>query len=525
MHATLVLHNGTVHTLNDTSEVVSAIAVSHGRIIAVGDDVDYLIGPDTEVVDLGGRAVLPGFIDAHTHWEVTAHIRRVWIDATLETPERVLEILRAEVARQDPGEWIVISSGFIQPLPSKQTLDEIAPRHPVVIRRTMHTQMANSMAFALSGMRPDVPHTMRQSRLHVGDDGEFTGFVEDSFDQFAVTEPTDDELEAALLGVAEELFLANGITTIHDMPASPRGTRLVQRMHRQGRLPVRVRMYPILPPIHSSGPDLDFYIGTAIESGFGDDDLRFGGLKLFVDGHENGAAQRTRMSDDTPRENQPLLGRTFEELVMTIVDALKAGIQLRMHAWGDFAQRQVVDAMRAAVRSTGATDHRMRVEHMLNAGYAAVPLAEIRDAGLVPVPQAAFMYNDEPSASADVTKYPFRAAIDAGLSFANSSDCTGSQPTLVSPWVGIGAMLTRTNRNGVVLDDDQQVTLTEALRSYTVGSAHAGFEERDKGTIEVGKLADLVVVAADPYTVAPEELARMRTDMTIVGGEVRYRRP
>jgi predicted amidohydrolase YtcJ len=281
-------------------------------------------------------------------------------------------------------------------------------------------------------------------------------------------------------------------------------------------------LYPILPPIHSSGPDLEYYTATAIESGFGDDDLRFGGLKLFVDGHENGAAHCSRMTDETPREDQPLLGRTFEELVMTIVEALKANLQLRMHAWGDFAQRQVVDAMRSAVRSTGMTDHRMRVEHMLNTGYPSVPLAEIRDVGLVPVPQAAFMFNDDPAQG--VTKYPFRDAVDEGLVFANSSDCTGSQPTLVSPWVGIGAMLTRVNRNGVPMDPDQGVSLTDALRSYTRGSAYAGFEEKDKGSLEPGKLADMVVLAVDPYVIAPEELAGMRTDMTIVGGEIRYRR-
>lgn len=522
MHATLLLRNGVVHTLDARTTVTSAVAIEGSRIVEVGDNLDDRIGPDTKVVDLAGRAVMPGFIDAHTHWEVTAHIRRIWIDATLEAPERVLEILREEVARREPGEWIVISSGFIQSLPTKQTLDEIAPRHPVVIRRTMHTQMANTLAFELSGLSPDVPHMMRQSRMHVDNAGRFTGFVEDSFDQFAVTEPTEEELEAALLHVAHELFLANGITTIHDMPASPRGTRTLQRLHREGRLPLRVRMYPILPPIHSSGPDLDRYIDSAITSGFGDDDLRFGGVKLFVDGHENGAAQSLRMSDDTPREDQPLLGRTFEELVITIVNAMKAGIQLRMHAWGDFAQRQVVDAMRAAVRSTGAMDHRTRVEHMLNTAYAGVPLGEIRDVGLVPVPQAAFMYNDDPDPA--VVKYPFRSALDADVMFANSSDCTGSQPTLVSPWVGVAAMLTRTNRDGVVLDASESVTLTEALRSYTVGSAYAGFEENVKGTIEVGKLADVAVLAADPYSVAPEELASLRTDMTIIGGEVRYRR-
>lgn len=522
MKQPLVLTNAQIYSLDASNSVHRSVAVSGTRIVALDDACNKLIEAGAETIDLDGRAVLPGFIDAHTHWEVTAHIRRIWIDATLETPERVVEILRDEVRRRPRGEWIVISSGFIQPLPSKALLDEIAPHHPVIIRRTMHTQMANSLAFELSGITPARQPRTAQSRLHVGEDGNFTGFVEDAFDQFAVTKPNDSCLEDAMIDVASELFIANGITTIHDMPASSRGTHLLQRMHREGKLPLRVRMYPILPPIHSSGPDLPYYIETATESGFGDDMLRFGGLKFFVDGHENGIATEHRMDTSTPRSKRPLLGKTYEQLVMTITDAMRSNIQLRMHAWGDYAQREVIDATNAALRSVGPLDHRTRVEHMLNNGYPSIPLEEVRDSGLVPVPQASFMFNDNPDSK--VKKYPFREAIDKELVFANSSDCTGSQPTLVNPWAGIAAMLARTNRDGVPMAPEQRVTLTEALRSYTGGSAFAGFEEHEKGSIEVGKLADFVILAQDPYSVPVQDLAEMTTDATIIGGEIKYLR-
>jgi predicted amidohydrolase YtcJ len=524
MYATLALVGGRCHTLDPSQRVVPAVAIAGTRILAAGSraDIEPHIGPDTRIIELEGKSVFPGFIDAHTHWEVTAHIRRVWVDATLETPERVIELLRAEVEKRAPGEWIIISGGFLSQLPTKALLDEIAPENPVLIRRTMHVQMANSLAFSMSGLSADNPQPMPGCRLEIGDDGEFTGFVEDAFDLFAVTPPSSESLTDAMMTVAHELFLANGITTIHDMPASQAGTRLLQRMHRSDDLPLRVVMYPILPPVHRSGPALEQYAGIGLESGFGDDWLRFGGVKLFVDGHERAAARSEEMAADTSRQRLPLLGRTYEELVALVVQAMRSGIQLRMHAWGDYAQRQALDAVKVAARASGRSDHRTRLEHMLNAGYPDIGLEEVRDAGIVPVPQASFLLNDEPDAAK--SKYVFRDAIDAGLVFANSSDCTGSQPTLVSPWVGIAAMLDRTNRNGEVIDSSQRVTLDEALRSYTGGSAYAASEEDQKGSLEPNKLADLVVVDANPYDLEPSDIARISTVTTIIGGEIAYQR-
>lgn len=522
MTATLILKNGIVHTLNRSLDVHQAVAVDKDRIIAVGtdDEIQRLAEPDTQVIDLEGRSVFPGFIDAHTHWEVTAHIRKIWIDATLESPERVLQILRDEVRRRAPGEWIVISGGFLSTLPTRAVLDEIAPRNPVLIRRTMHVQMANTLAFEMSGLTPANPQPMPGCRLEVGDDGEFTGFVEDAFDLFTVTPPDEERLAEALLSIGQELFLANGITTIHDMPASRAGTRLLQKLRREGTLPLRVVMFPILPPVHSSGPGLDYYEGIGLESGLGDDWLRFGGVKLFVDGHERAAARSADMAAGVDRHRLPLFGRTYEELVALVIKGMSSRIQLRMHAWGDYAQRQAIDAVKAAARATNRNDHRTRIEHMLNSGYPSIPLEEIRDSGIVPVPQASFLVNDDPEPS--LTKYPFRAAIDAGVVFANSSDCTGSQPTLVSPWVGIAAMLNRKNRNGQTIDADQAVSLDDALITYTRGSAYAAFEEDTKGSLEVGKLADLAVVDADPYNLDVDEIAGIKTYMTIVGGQIAH---
>ncbi|MFF5988475.1 amidohydrolase [Prauserella flavalba] len=521
MTATLVLHNGTVHTLNRSGSIHSAVAINGETIVRVGDldAVRDLIGRETEVIDLDGRTVLPGFVDAHTHLEVTAHIRRLWIDATLSSPAEVIEAIEQAVRSRPPGEWIVVSSGFREPLPAKAVLDKIAPQHPVIVRRTMHVQMANSLAFGRSGLSPSNPRPKPGCRLEIGPDGEFTGLVEEAFDLFAVPEPSPQQLQAALADTAREMFTSHGVTTIYDMPASVEGVRCLQRLASARALPVRVRLHPILPPVHQGIAPLSHYTDIGLLSGFGDDWLRFGGVKLFVDGHERAAATNDAMHGGRDQSRYALLPRTYEQLVREVTVAMAGGVQIWLHAWGDYAQQLAIEAVEEASRATGITDHRTRIEHMLNAGYTSIDLDRVRAAGIVPVPQASFLKGDQPTDG--LPKYVFRDAIDHGLRPAGSSDCTGSQPTLVNPWVGIEAMVARTNKSGITVDAGQAIGLTDALRVYTGNSAYAGFEEHVKGSIEPGKLADLAVVETDPYTVPADELASIKTAMTIIGGNSR----
>lgn len=513
----LVLRGGPIFTIDERDNIANAMSVRDGRVVAVGDESDVMrdLHPQARVIDLDGMAVLPGFVDTHTHWELTAKTTRLWINATTMSRDGMMDQIRSTATSASEGDWIVVQGTFWGPLPLRAELDLIAPKVPVVVRRTMHTLGANSLAMERAGLLDSGSVPKVGARVELSSDGQPTGLVEEGFDLFPIPDPLLGDLEDAFEASGSAIFARHGVTTIHDMPASTLGVRALQSLVDQDRMPVRSRLHYILPPVHQSTVTLSALVATGLRRGFGGPWLRIGGVKLFVDGYERASGWSHSMVGESARE--PLYPRTFESLVLDLRTAFDSGIQVMMHAWGDQAQDMALDAVAAALEGRrDGLDHRTRIEHMGNHGYDPALLDRAVDCGVIPVPQASFLSGETPR-EAPYPRYVFRSALSAGIRLPYSSDCSGARAALANPWVGIAAMVDRVSLAGERITPDEAISLNDALRVCTINSAAAGFEEQIKGSLEVGKLADLCIVDADPRELAPADLATVDTVATHVG--------
>jgi predicted amidohydrolase YtcJ len=265
--------------------------------------------------------------------------------------------------------------------------------------------------------------------------------------------------------------------------------------------------------------ELDTLLATGLATGFGTDWLRIGALKIFVDGAGPSAA--------TYRADQPgLLMRTGDALSSEVLRAHRAGWQLWIHAIGDRAQDLALDAIEAALAEVPRPDARHRVEHLGNA-WREPALDRAGRLGVIPVPTAAFMWL-VPDATARSTGgpplYPFRTLLDRGFRPPGNADTAGTQTFAINPMFSLACLVLRTNWNGTPVSPEQAVSVSEALRIHTLYAAYAGFEEKDKGSVEPGKLADLAVLSEDPLTTAPQGLSRIRVDATVIDGRLAYER-
>lgn len=518
----LAVLGGRIRTLDAGDTVAEAIVIHEGTIVAVGteEDVRPFMTADMTVVEAQGRTVLPGFIDAHTHAELAAYGSSVWTDIRFRSREETLATI-AQEAKRRPGEWLVAQGTYAQDMPSRAELDDVAPGNPVVLRWSMHMLQANSEALRLAGIdRTTAPPI--GSRIEFGDDGEPTGFVEEGFDLFPVPLPTGDELARVLAAEVTDSFVRNGVTTIYELPATAEAVRAWQLLAASGDLPLRLTLNPILEPGHQ--PTL----GTAedlarigLATGFGDSSLKLGGVKIFLDGDEKAAFYCEQLRR-TPRE-WGLVTQTYNELVRTLTVAFRASLQVWIHAIGDAAQAMILDAIEEVVRRYPDLDHRTRIEHISNESTDPGQIERMVRAKIIPVPTAAFMFGT-PASDGPVRYYLFRSLIDAGLMPPGNSDQAGTQPFATNPWFGIDCMLNRRNKDGELITPDERIELREALAIHTAYGAYAAFEEELKGSLEVGKLGDLVIVDRDPFDVEREHIGDVQTDMTIIGGTVAYER-
>jgi len=527
--ADIALLEGKVITVAEGNPIAQAVALKHGRIVAVGsnDAIRRLIGPKTDVIQLHGRAVLPGLIDAHTHIEGIADYHRM-LDLHIPPLKDVDEVLGRIKERADKtpkGEWIVGAGGWGQPMPTREQLDSTTQDHPVLVRESAHEIVVNTMALELAHINKNTRDPVGSKIWRDPQTGDPTGRLSEMFGRMLalIPKPSYQVREQSVKEVLEG-FAHNGVTTIYDFP-SPDGLRMYQDLLAKGELPVRLRCQLILNVAHDRDPDSTFdedFLRYGIRTGFGNDWLRIGGIKLFLDGESE-----TGLRYDPAGQKEKWVGlqkMDQETLNRVVVEAQKNGFQIWIHALGNKAQDMALDAYEIAQREYPRADARNRIEHAGNqeaGGTSQEQLDRMKRLGIIPVPTGAWIYLGRAFKGTQAqVPFIYRTLLDEGFQPPGNSDSLGSMPESMNPFFSIWAMVTRKTRSGELLAPEQAITPVEAIRIYSMFGAHSGFEEKNKGSIEVGKLADLIIVSDDPLTVAPDKLKDIKVATTIIDGKI-----
>jgi predicted amidohydrolase YtcJ len=532
MPADLLFVNGPVLTMDDAQPVAEAVAVVGNRIVRVGGTADLRdeAGPATRTIDLGGRALIPGFNDNHTHPIFFGQALRT-IDAkpdTLPTLAAIQDAFRAAAAGPETiaGGWL-LARGYddsrldVRRHPSRHDLDGATNGRPALLTRTCgHLAVANSAALALAGVTGATADPTG-GQIDRDERGEPTGVLRETamkLVQDLIPKPTRAQM-ADDLRAAGKRFNAYGITsTAEAMLRTSDELAAYQDLRAAGELPVRVTLMMMIDET------LDDLAALGLRTGFGDAWLRIGPAKLFQDG--SGGGRTAAMFDDYVDNpgNRGIAIHDQAGLDERFARAHAAGFQLTAHAIGDRAITMVLDGFEHALRERPVADPRAlrwRIEHCGMCTPAI--LDRMARLGVVAVPQPNFVWELGDSYLRNFTPgqlalaYPNRAWFDRGIVAVGSSDV----PVVgCDPFRGLQSAVTRRTRDGAVMSPGQEVSVEEALRMFTRHGAFATFEEGIKGRIAPGLLADLAVLSADPRAVDPDDLHALRCELTLLDGTV-----
>ena len=518
----LILYNANIITIDDRLPRAQAVALAGGLFFAVGSDekVLALASGRTKKINLDGRTVVPGFIDAHSHPAVAGRMHLRQVDCDLRSISAIQGAIRERAAKTPAGEWVLgfkyddtkTSDG--RPL-TVQDLDTAAPHHPALIsHRGGHTAYANSAAFKRAGITSETADPPggkfdRDPRTKALT-GRIAERANEIFEKLIPETSSRQDYREGVKLISRMLSRA-GITSVHDAYGSHDDLRAYQDAREAGDLSVRV--YCLIGYL-----EIDRLLAAGIRTGFGDDWVRVGAMKMTADGS---------ISERTARLSQPYIGRpndfgievmTEEELYETARKAHAADWQIGVHANGDVAIDTVLRVYERLQRERPRRDPRFRLEHCTVINDSLVQ--RIKQLGAIPTPFAAYVYYHgekmrEYGAERLNHMFALRSFLDAGVRVAPGSDYP---PGPFEPMMALQSSVTRTDMKGNVWGREQQITVGEALRVQTLNGAYASFEERVKGSIEVGKFADLVVLGRDPFKEDPSSLISIPIERTMLGG-------
>jgi len=559
LSADLILRNGRVATLSALQPEAESVAILGDRIVAVGRDSDVrrLGGSGTRVIDLRGRRVIPGLMDNHTHYllagldspEVGVKVNIAWARSIAE----IVEAIRRKVAERPPGEWIVTSPMFRGALaegrfPNRHDLDPVSSDNPVYIFQSGKNIIVNSLALRLAGITRDTPDPEDPPEGHIvrDSDGEPTGHLIAGaadrarlrwWEQLGLPPkmwdflyfPQEKQIQA--LENQGRTYLACGVVAVRDMGVSPDEVDAYLAAHLQGRLPVRTDLVVGLPARYVATEEVERrlrdYFGP--KQGIGNDWLRVGGLKLVV-------------------QNDGWWAYSPEKLRRMVLEANRRGWTLAIHVSSGTSREAtalVLDALEKADREVPVGGRRFSYEH----GFGltdAHEISRVKALGMVVASSPLLAYygaarsfqmhavmneirlakepvGDPGERARTDWGLPFRAWLEAGLTVTAGTDNPAVAYDVDRPLLGMYHVVTGQTLAGVLLPG-QAATREEALRMWTINNAHAVFQENRRGSIEVGKLADLVVLSDDLLTCSDERLKNITVLMTVIGGRVAYER-
>ncbi len=533
----LILTGGKITTMGDERPEVEALAIRDGIILAIGDSagIEALAGPNTRIVQLGGRRVIPGINDTHNHMMSTG---AVLTDVSLYHARSIDEIKQAvakRVEQSPPGSWI-LGRGWDESLlsdkrfPNRHDLDEVAPNNPVMLERVWNMLLANSaalMAADIGRHTPDPPaDQLYAGRIERDANGDPTGIFRDRAKrliQDVVPERSIAERQGLIETACRE-YNRLGITSAAEPGLLPEWIRAYQNTRRDGRLTVRTSMCLAGWGFNAAADEAAIpgrIEDTGVYTGFGDPLLRFDTVKFMPDG---GVGDRTALMFEPYAGEPDNFGQfvvTEQELFDNVRFCHDRGWSIDSHACGDRMQEIMVRAYAAAYDARPDATIRHRVHHGYFPTARALELmAEYRIPALLTIP---FLTNLGESFVTSVGEeraagmMPIKRYLDAGVPVALGSD---SPVTTHNPFIGIYSATTRKTVYGRELGPEEAIDRVTALRLYTRDAAWVTFEDGIKGTLEPGKLADLAVLDRDLFTVPDDELAEISSVMTLVGGEI-----
>jgi len=534
LYADTVLFSGKIATMDAENSYAEGVAIRDGNIALVGTDSEVLetVGPKTKTIDLKGRSVLPG---THIHPSMAGGIiseeiidLKVLQQTSIAT---LLDMVRKKGSETPERRWILgwgydEARLFERRHPRRKELDEVAASNPVFLTHACgHIAVGNTLALTMGGVTKDKPDP-RQGIIDRDIKGEPTGVLRNRAQDLVREHIPPMEYKKMKEGLRKACgkLASLGVTSIHDAWSGPDLIRAYQELLAEGKLPIRVGL---IPPIANpfEGDYMDQLTSIRLRTGFGNPMLRIVGVKVAVDGMLRSETAALHDAYEGQPHNRGILTIDAKDLQRKAAICNAAGLRICIHAEGDRGIDIALDSIEKALDENPVEDHRHRIEHC---GLCTpTQMQRMKGLGVIPSVSINFIYDIgegyETSIGTDRAEwvYPLKSLMDNGIKASCNSDWPVS---MGNPLIGLYSAVVRKTWKGDELGPNQRVSLTDAIRTYTVNAAHASFEENIKGSIEVGKLADMIVLSGDIFNVPAKLIPKIKVDMTMVGGKIVYQR-
>lgn len=520
LEATLAILNANVITLNSKQPRAEAIAIRNGKIIAVGSnkEIRKYVSNKTKVVDAKKKTVVPGFVDCHVHMTDFGQSLQTLDLRNTKSIKEMQRKMREYAERNPEKSWILggrwDQEKFVEKrYPNRWDLDAAVTDKPVSLTRLCgHMVVVNSRALQLANIAKET--TIEGGKIDLDEaTGEPNGVLRENALELvwkAIPKPSPTELEDACLRACREAVKV-GLTGVHWIVNSADEISIIQRLHSEGKLPLRVYL-GIQVDL------LDELVNLGLFTGFGNDMVKIGFVKVFADGSLGARTAALKEPYSDKPETSGMMLYTQKKLDRLILKAHKAGLQLAVHAIGDRAIESVLKAFSKALKEFPRESHRHRIEHC--SVFNPRLIKQMKRLGLIASVQPHFVVSDfwivdRVGKARALWVYSFKTLMHKGLIVVSGSD---SPVDPLNPLLGIWAAVAKKSLS------EESLTVEETLRTYTLNAAYASFEENKKGTIDVGKFADLTVLSDDLFNVPPDEIKRAIVEMTIVDGRIVYAR-